>query len=114
MVREAEEAAEDDKKLKARVESKNTLENYIYSVRNAINDEEKLAKVITPEDKKTIEGVVKDTTEWVDSHQSAEKEEFDEKYKEVEKIVQPIFTKLYHAQGGAGGKGGEMPTHDEL
>ncbi len=48
----------------------------------------------------------------------ADKEENDEKMKEAEKVVQPIFTKLYQAAGGspggAGGAPGDMPSHDEL
>merc|ERR1711978_59598 len=42
MVAEAEEYAEDDKKLKERVESRNELESYAYSLKNQINDKEKL------------------------------------------------------------------------
>jgi hypothetical protein len=48
------------------------------------------------------------------------KEEFDDKQKEVEKVVNPIMSKLYAAGGGGGAGGGssgedeEMPDHDEL
>ena len=47
------------------------------------------------------------------------KEEFDDKQKEVEKVVNPIMSKLYAAGGGAGGSSSsgedeEMPDHDEL
>jgi len=117
MVKEAEDAADEDKKLKERVESRNQLENYVYSIRNAIGDEDKLGKVIGADDKATIEALIKSTTEWLESHPGSSKEENDEKYKEVEKIVQPIFTKLYQQSGGApGGHGGpgDMPTHDDL
>ena len=49
----------------------------------------------------------------------AGKEEFDDKQKEVEKVVNPIMSKLYAAGGGAGGSSSsgedeEMPDHDEL
>jgi heat shock protein 5 len=115
MIKEAEAAAEEDKKFKERVESRNQLENYIYSIRNAINDEDKLGKVISTDDKETIENLVKSTIEWLESNPTASKEENDEKYKEVEKVVQPIFTRLYQQAGGApGGMGGDMPTHDDL
>jgi endoplasmic reticulum chaperone BiP len=107
MIREAEEAAEDDKKAKDRVESKNALENYVYSIRNTINDEEKFGSIIDDGDRKTIEGALEDTINWLDENLLAEKEEFDAQYKELEKIVQPIFTKLYQSkQGGAGGDAG--------
>eukprot|EP01120_Amphizonella_sp_Union-15-10_P016720 TRINITY_DN897_c0_g1_i1.p1 TRINITY_DN897_c0_g1~~TRINITY_DN897_c0_g1_i1.p1 ORF type:complete len:577 (-),score=143.62 TRINITY_DN897_c0_g1_i1:285-1841(-) len=41
MIKEAEEAAEEDKNARERVQSRNSLENYAYSVKNAIEDEEK-------------------------------------------------------------------------
>jgi len=129
MVQEAEEAADEDKKIKEKVEARNSLENYVYSIRNAINDNEKAGGKLSADEKSTIEAEVKSTIEWLESHQyqSTEKEEYDEKYKELEKVVQPIFTKMYGAAGGPGGAGGaggaggfpggfngEMPTHDEL
>jgi len=42
MIREAEEFADEDKETKARVDARNALENYIYSMRNSITDPEKL------------------------------------------------------------------------
>jgi heat shock protein 5 len=106
MVREAEEAADEDKRQKETVESRNQLENYVYQIKNAINDEEKLGKVIKPQEKETIESALKDAQEWIEGNFQATKEEFDEKYKELEGVVQPIFTKLYQQTGGAPGGGG--------
>ena len=108
MIREAEEAADEDKKLKETVESRNQLENYIYQIKNAINDEEKIGKVISAGDKSTIEKALEEAQEWVEGNFQATKEEFDEKYKELEGVVQPIFTKAYQQTGGApgGGAGG--------
>jgi len=123
MVREAEEAADDDKKVKERVEARNSLENYAYSIRNAINDKEKIGSKISEDDRQTLEDALKDTTDWIDSNQaSAEKEDFDAKYKELEQLVQPIFSKLYQGAGGPGGPGeggfggdeDEVPNFDEL
>jgi heat shock protein 5 len=117
MVKEAEEASEEDKKVKERVEARNSLENYAYSVRNTISDKEKLGAKITDEDRVAIEAALKDTFEFLDSNQQAEKEEYDATYKELEKVVQPIFTKLYQATGGAPTGPNfeeEMPEHDEL
>jgi len=113
MVREAEEAAEDDKRIKETVEARNSLENYAYNIRNAINDNEKLGDVITDSDRDTIEGAVSAAIEWLDENFMAEKEDYDAQYKELEQIVQPIFTKLYQEKGGDAGAGG-MPNHDEF
>jgi len=117
MVEEAEAAAEEDKLLKGRVEARNSLENYIYQIRNSINDEEKAGGKITEEDKSTIEAAIQEHIEWLDSNQTAEKDEYDAQYKELEQLVQPIFAKLYGgAQQQAPGYdfGGDMPDHDEL
>jgi len=114
MVKEAEEAAEEDKKLKERVEAKNSLENYIYQIKNIINDEEKLANKLSSEDKSTLEDAVKEALEWVEQNPTAEKDEYDAQYKSLEKIVQPIFTKFYQAAGAPGGGSEEMPNHEEL
>ncbi|KAF2068825.1 hypothetical protein CYY_009852 [Polysphondylium violaceum] len=114
MVQEAADAADEDKKIKEKVEARNSLENYIYQIKNVINDEEKGAK-IDADDKKTIESAIADALSWMEvSSTSAEKEDFDAQYKDLEKIVQPIFGKLYQGAGAAGGAEGEMPTHDEL
>jgi len=116
MVKEAEEAADEDKKTKERVEARNSLENYAYSVRNSINDKEKLGAKLSEEDRLSIETALKDSLDFLESNQQAEKEEYDATYKELEKVVQPIFTKLYQATGGAppSAESQDMPEHDEL
>merc|ERR1711966_380803 len=108
MVNEAKEFEEEDRKLKEKIDAKNALESYIYNIKDKLTDD----------DKETLENLVKETTEWIDENQNSDKEEFEEKQKEVEKTVNPIMSKLY--AGGAGGEGGgsdedeEMPDHDEL
>lgn len=115
MVELAEEMEEEDNKLKANIEARNALENYAYSVRNAINDNEKLGSVIGEEDKETIEEAVKEALDFLDEHPQGEKDEFDEAYKALETVVQPVFTELYKQQGGGGPGGDEsMPNHEDL
>jgi len=117
MVQEAKEYEEEDKKVKEKIDAKNSLESYIYNIKNTINDEDKIKDKLSDEDKETLEEVVKTTTEWIDENSQADKDEFDEKQKEVEKTVNPIMSKLYAAGGEGGGGGGddeEMPDHDEL
>merc|ERR1712216_986769 len=118
MVQEAKEYEEEDKKVKEKIDAKNSLESYIYNIKNTINDEDKIKDKLSDEDKETLEEVVKTTTEWIDENASADKDEFDEKQKEVEKTVTPIMSKLYAAGGAGGGDGGgddeEIPDHDEL
>jgi len=121
MVKEAELRAEEDKALKEKVEAKNTLENYAYQVRNTLNDENGPAQKLSEDDKSTVEAAVKDVIDWLDAQtETPEKDESDAKYKELENIVQPIFSKLAGSQQQAPGYDNtygddeDMPDHDEL
>ncbi|CAM6035600.1 unnamed protein product [Sphagnum compactum] len=116
MVQEAEEFADEDKKLKERIDARNSLETYVYNMKNQISDKDKLADKIDSEDKETIETAVKEALEWLDDNQSAEKEDFEEKLKEVEGVCNPIITKIYQASGGpgAGSEDDEDDLHEEL
>merc|ERR1712100_237893 len=112
MVEEAEQFADEDKKVRERIEGRNSLESYVYSVRNTINDEEKLKGKISDEDREKVEEIMKETNEWLDENQNAEKEEYEEKQKAMEKVVNPIFSSLYQEGGGGGGEGGESGGDD--
>ena len=119
MVREAEEFAEDDKKTKERIDSRNALESYCYSLKNQIEDEEKgIAGKVDEEDKEALETAVQEALDWLDENQEAEKDEFEAKRKEVEEVANPIIKKVYASTGGdAGGAQGEDDEdfdHEEL
>lgn len=121
MVREAEEYAEEDKKTKETIDARNGLEGMAYTLKNQVNDEEKLGSKISEEDKKTIEEAADEVIEWLEENQTAEKEDYDEKKKELEKITNPIMSQLY-ADGQGGPTGGDfdedddedIPDHDDL
>merc|ERR1739848_673118 len=54
MVEESEKFAEQDKAIKEKLDAKHQLDNYIYQMRNQIEDKEKLADKLDEDDKKTI------------------------------------------------------------
>lgn len=105
MVKEAESYKKQDEEAASKVESKNKLENYAYSVRNTTRDD-KLKDKLSDDDRKSIDNAVDETIKWLDSNQSASKEEFDHRMSELEKIVNPIMTRLYQQGGAPGGAGG--------
>merc|ERR1711920_638805 len=109
MIKDSEVFAEEDKKLKEKVESRNELESYAYSLKNQINDKEKLGAKITDEDKEKIEEAVNEKITWLEENQEADGEDFKAQKKELEEAVQPIIAKLYQQGGGPppGGEGGE-------
>ena len=88
MVREAEEFAEEDKKVKERIDARNGLESYLYNLKNTLEDDEK-ADSISAEDKKELQDIVDETLDWMDENPEADKEDYDEKQKEVEQDGQP-------------------------
>jgi L1 cell adhesion molecule like protein len=107
MIRDAEKYKAEDEAHSAKVSAKNALENYTYSMKNTLNDS-KFKEKLEPKDKETIEKAIQDTVQWIEENQSAEKDEYETKQKDLESICTPIITKLY--QGGAGGApGGPMP-----
>ncbi|KAL6320421.1 hypothetical protein AAG906_007118 [Vitis piasezkii] len=118
MVREAEEFAEEDKKIKEKIDARNSLESYVYNMKTQINDKDKLADKLESEEKEKIETAVKEALEWLDDNQNAETEDYQEKLKEVEAVCNPIITAVYQRSGGAPGgssDGGEdEDSHDEL
>jgi len=110
MIREAEEFAEQDKEAKAVVDARNALESYCYSMKNSIEDSEKLADKLSSDDKETIKEAVEEALSWLGSNGDASKEAYQDKLKEVEKICNPIVSSVY--------KGAQQDSydgeHDEL
>jgi len=104
MVKEAEMYAEEDKLVKDRIDARNGLESFLYNLKNTLDDEEKgVADAITPEDKKELQDIIDETLDWMDENPEADKEDYDEKQKEVENISNPIMRKFYAGNGGEGG-----------
>lgn len=83
MLREAEEFAEQDKLAKERIDARQALDNYIYSVKSSMNDEGKLKGKLSSDDEEALNDAIKDGQSFLDSNPEAEKEEYDEKRKEV-------------------------------
>jgi len=107
MVKEAEKYKAEDEKNRERIDAKNGLENYAYSLRNTINDPQ-VGDKLSQTDKDALHKQIDETIKWLDSNQTAEKDEFEHQQKTLEGVANPIMTKLY-AQGGAPGGPGGMP-----
>jgi len=101
MVSEAEKYAAEDEQNKKKIEAKNGLENYCYSMKNTLQ-EEKLQDKFDAGDKDKIEKAVQDALDWLERNQMAETEEFEAKQKELEGVINPIMMKVYQSAGGGG------------
>ena len=94
MLDDAEKFKEEDQKVKERIESKNALENYIYTIKNSMDDE-KLKDKFSDEDKTKLEQITTSAMEWLDNNTTAEKDEYEAKQKEIQDECMPIMTKLH-------------------
>ncbi|CAC9503083.1 putative glucose-regulated protein 78 [Leishmania infantum JPCM5] len=112
MVREAAEFEDEDRKVRERVEAKNSLESIAYSLRNQINDKDKLGDKLAADDKKAIEEAVKDALDFVDENPNADREEFEAARTKLQSVTNPIIQKVY--QGAAGSGAEEADAMDDL
>ena len=96
MVAEAEKFKAEDDKLRLVLESKNKLENYIYSIESVSKDEK---ITLSEDDKRCIEEKVSELKEWITvDHEEAS--DYDDKYNELEELVKPIMDKLQAGMAG--------------
>ena len=107
MVKEAEEFKEQDEAYAAKVQARNDLESYVYSLKNKM-EEDAIKSSMGEEDATTMKGAIDGALTWLDDNQSADKEEYDSQRKELEEVASPILQKAM--QGAAGGGGGGEPA----
>ena len=123
MVQEAEEFKEQDKAYADKVEARNSLETYVYSLRNAV-DEAGTQSALSEEDKATLKEAIDSALAWLDENQAAEKDEYDSRRKELEDLAIPILQRAKEGGGapppgaeasdGAEGAADAGPTVEEV
>merc|ERR1712093_164819 len=101
MVSDAEKYKAEDDANRNRVEAKNALENYCFSLKSSIGGggggENSIQ--LEPSDKAMLESKIEETTKWLDGNQNADKEEFEQQQKTLTELATPILQK---AAGGGG------------
>ncbi|RMZ86697.1 hypothetical protein DV736_g6077, partial [Chaetothyriales sp. CBS 134916] len=102
MLAEAEKYKAEDEAESSRISAKNGLESYAYSLKNTISDP-KVDGALDASDKETLQSKVNEIISWIDENQTATKEEYEDRQKELESTANPIMMKFYQGQGGAGG-----------
>ena len=111
MVDEAERYKAEDEAHRSRIEARNKLENYAFSVQSAVRDyEDKLSS----DDQQKVKSEVDQVLSWVESNQLAEKEEYEHKMEELQKICSPIMAKLHRAASGGQQQSTGGPTVEEM
>ena len=93
--KEAENFKEEDERKAAEVTSRNELENYCYTLKKSL-DEDNIKDKISEEDKNSILEQVDEKLAWLDEVQQETKDTYENKKKEIEAVANPIMTKLYN------------------
>ncbi|XP_031624417.1 major heat shock 70 kDa protein Ab-like [Contarinia nasturtii] len=96
MLAEAERYREEDEKQREKITARNSLEGYVFSVKQAI---EQAGDKLSEEEKTKARNCCEETIKWLDTNGLAEKDEFEHKMQEISKICSPIMTKIH--TGGA-------------
>ncbi|AWU76143.1 heat shock protein SSA2 [Pichia kudriavzevii] len=104
MVSEAEKFKEEDEKEAGRIAAKNQLESYAYSVKNT-SSEKAFEEKVEASEREQLTKACEEVISWLDENQTATKEEFEDRQKELEQVVNPIMTKFYQAGGAPGAEG---------
>jgi len=113
MIADAEKFSEEDKLIKEKIDARNSLDSYLHSMRNTIEDSDKLADKLDEEDKETINEALKEHQEWLDNNPEADKEDYEDHLKELQNVCDPIVSKVYQANGGPGGNDDDEDDDDE-
>ncbi len=121
MVNDAEKFKAEDEAQRDRVAAKNSLESYAFNMKSTIGDD-KIKDKVPEADRKTVIDKCEETIKWLDANQTAEKDEYEHRQKELESVCNPIISKMYEAAGGAscgkpggaGGGDGRGPTIEEV
>lgn len=114
MVADAEKFADEDKLIKEKIDARHQLENYIYQMRNQIEDSEKLADKIDDDDKNSIGEALSEAQDWLSANDDADREDLEAQLKSLQKVCDPIVAKVYQAQGGQGQGGYDDEEFEDL
>jgi L1 cell adhesion molecule like protein len=103
MIHDAEKYKTQDEEMRKKIEAKNALEGYCFSVRNSINGE--LANKAQPSDKEEITKVIKETLDWIESNKDSDFSIYEAKQKEIENKLMPIMQRIYQSDANSNSSG---------
>jgi heat shock protein 1/8 len=110
MIAEAEQHKAEDEEFKQKVDAKNGLESYLYSVKSTLTDTKTKLK-FSDDDKTDINVKVAEVQNWLDSVSmgSVSKDDFENKKKDLESVFNPIMQRVYK-DSGSNGSDADIPS----
>ncbi|XP_068624646.1 heat shock protein 68-like [Battus philenor] len=112
MLSEAERYRDEDDKQRQRVAARNQLESYVFGVKQAV---EEAGDKLSDSDKSAARRECDEALRWLDNNTLAEREEYEHRLKELQRVCSPLMSKM-HGQSAGGMPGGqrEGPTVEEV
>ncbi|XP_043473277.1 heat shock protein 70 B2-like [Leptopilina heterotoma] len=104
MLAEAERYRDQDQQQREKVEARNKIESYVFTVKQAVQE---CGERLNDSEKKTVLDLCEETIRWLDNNTLAEKEEFVHKLEEIQKLCAPLMTKIHQGGGGASAYGAQ-------
>ena len=92
MINEAEKFKEEDNKARERIDAKNELENYLFTMKNTMNNND---MNLNDDLKSQINNIIEEKLQWMESNTSASTEEFKDVKKEVEELITPMMQNTF-------------------
>ena len=114
MVADAEKYKKEDEMQRERIAARNSLESYVYSVKQTAEDPNVVNK-LNADDLETVKNKTQEVMAWLDRNSMADKEEYEEKQKDLQQVCSPIMAKLHgQQQPQQGYSSSDGPTVEEV
>lgn len=111
MLAEAERYKQEDELQREKVSSRNGLESYVYNVKQAV---EEAGDKLPSSDKDVVLDKCKETIAWIDANTLAEKEEYEDRLKELQRLCSPVMSKLHQGNNKHSSQSHNGPTVEEV
>ncbi|XP_041976052.1 heat shock protein 68-like [Aricia agestis] len=108
MVADAERYKEEDDRQRERVSARNQLESYVFNVKQALDE---AGDKLSEQDKEAARRECEEAIRWLDNNTLADKEEFEHKLKEVQRVCSPVMSKMHGGGPGAGAQQQQQAHH---
>ncbi|XP_045446071.1 heat shock protein 70 A1-like [Melitaea cinxia] len=97
MLAEAEQYKEEDNRQRDRVSARNQLESYVFNVKQALDE---AGDKLSEQDEETARRECDEALKWLDNNTLADKEEYEHKLKEIQRVCMPAMSKMHGASAG--------------
>ena len=114
MVADAEKYKKEDEMQRKKIAARNSLESYVYSVKQTAEDPNVVNK-LNADDLEIVKNKTQEVMAWLDRNSMADKEEYEEKQKDLQQVCSPIMAKLHgQQQPQQGYSSSDGPTVEEV